>query len=297
MSTVETVTPFAEIVDEIKRGRRRGLQVLLPVREVRRRLPLEPGAGRSASARSSGRPPWVCRRSSSTRSGAARPAGAARPSVPGAWSRSRSGSPSAGSPRPTTSSPSSVSPVRGGQRQPRQRRQPARRGASQAGCLGRAVSPLKPFTEGMEVLYFVGCYYSYDPRMQKVAVATANILKQGRRGVRDPGQPGELLRREHPQDGQRGGLQEPGQGEHQGLHRQRREAGPRLLASLLPHLQERVSRVHGQLRGRSHLRVPGGVDRERTARARRGVREEGHLPRPLLPGAAQRHLRRSPGMS
>jgi len=37
---------------------------------------------------------------------------------------------------------------------------------------------VKPFAEGMEVLYFVGCYNSYDPRMQKVAVATAGILKK-----------------------------------------------------------------------------------------------------------------------
>jgi len=37
---------------------------------------------------------------------------------------------------------------------------------------------LKPFTEGMELLFFVGCYYSYDPRMKKVAVATTNILKK-----------------------------------------------------------------------------------------------------------------------
>lgn len=36
--------------------------------------------------------------------------------------------------------------------------------------------PVKPFAEGMEVLYFVGCYLSYDPRMKKVAAATANIL-------------------------------------------------------------------------------------------------------------------------
>ncbi len=35
---------------------------------------------------------------------------------------------------------------------------------------------VKTFKEGMEVLYFVGCYLSYDPRMKKVAVATANIL-------------------------------------------------------------------------------------------------------------------------
>jgi Fe-S oxidoreductase len=37
---------------------------------------------------------------------------------------------------------------------------------------------LKPFTEGMELLFFVGCYYSYDPRMRKVALATANILER-----------------------------------------------------------------------------------------------------------------------
>jgi len=37
---------------------------------------------------------------------------------------------------------------------------------------------IKPFTEGMEILYFVGCYYSYDPRNMKVAVATAKILQK-----------------------------------------------------------------------------------------------------------------------
>jgi Fe-S oxidoreductase len=37
---------------------------------------------------------------------------------------------------------------------------------------------VKPFTEGMEILYFPGCYPSYDPRIKKVAVATANILKK-----------------------------------------------------------------------------------------------------------------------
>ena len=35
---------------------------------------------------------------------------------------------------------------------------------------------VKTFTEGMEVLYFPGCYLSYDPRLKKVAQATANIL-------------------------------------------------------------------------------------------------------------------------
>ncbi|NNF99692.1 MAG: (Fe-S)-binding protein [Desulfobacteraceae bacterium] len=37
---------------------------------------------------------------------------------------------------------------------------------------------VKPYAEGMEALYFVGCYLSYDPRMKKVAVATAKILKK-----------------------------------------------------------------------------------------------------------------------
>ena len=38
--------------------------------------------------------------------------------------------------------------------------------------------PVKPYAEGMEALYFVGCYFSYDPRMKKVAIATANILNK-----------------------------------------------------------------------------------------------------------------------
>ncbi len=37
---------------------------------------------------------------------------------------------------------------------------------------------VKKYTEGMEILYFVGCYYSYDPRMKKVAMATADILNK-----------------------------------------------------------------------------------------------------------------------
>jgi Fe-S oxidoreductase len=36
--------------------------------------------------------------------------------------------------------------------------------------------PVRPFEEGMEYLYFVGCYCSYDPRMKKAAAATAKIL-------------------------------------------------------------------------------------------------------------------------
>jgi len=37
---------------------------------------------------------------------------------------------------------------------------------------------VNPFTEGMEILYFPGCYLSYDPRLKKVARATAGILNK-----------------------------------------------------------------------------------------------------------------------
>lgn len=37
---------------------------------------------------------------------------------------------------------------------------------------------VKPFSEEMEILYFPGCYLSYDPRLKKVAKATANLLKK-----------------------------------------------------------------------------------------------------------------------
>jgi Fe-S oxidoreductase len=37
---------------------------------------------------------------------------------------------------------------------------------------------VKTFTEDMEILYFPGCYLCYDPRLKKVAKATANILNK-----------------------------------------------------------------------------------------------------------------------
>ena len=42
--------------------------------------------------------------------------------------------------------------------------------------VGRAVGD--EFTEEMEILYFPGCYLSYDPRLKKVAKATAAILNK-----------------------------------------------------------------------------------------------------------------------
>ena len=37
---------------------------------------------------------------------------------------------------------------------------------------------VKKFAEGMEVLFFVGCYYAYDPRLKRAAVATARVLQK-----------------------------------------------------------------------------------------------------------------------
>jgi len=37
---------------------------------------------------------------------------------------------------------------------------------------------VKPYKEGMDVLYFPCCYSSYDPRLKKLAQATATILKK-----------------------------------------------------------------------------------------------------------------------
>src|SRR3990172_2210383 len=37
---------------------------------------------------------------------------------------------------------------------------------------------VKPFVEGMEFLYFPGCYLSYDPRAQRIARATVEILNK-----------------------------------------------------------------------------------------------------------------------
>jgi Fe-S oxidoreductase len=39
-------------------------------------------------------------------------------------------------------------------------------------------SAVQKFNDKMEILYFVGCYLSFDPRMKKVATATANILNK-----------------------------------------------------------------------------------------------------------------------
>ncbi len=67
-----------------------------------------------------------------------------------------------------------------------------------------------PFTEGMEMLYFPGCYLSYDPRLKKVARATAAVLQRAGVEFGILGAGGELLRGKHPQGRRRGTVQAPG---------------------------------------------------------------------------------------
>ncbi len=54
---------------------------------------------------------------------------------------------------------------------------PLREGRSTRGDWAEGLN-VKTFTEGMEILYFPGCYLCYDPRLKKVAAATANILNK-----------------------------------------------------------------------------------------------------------------------
>ena len=39
---------------------------------------------------------------------------------------------------------------------------------------------VKPYAEGMEILFFVGCYFSYDPRMKKVARDIVDIFNKAK---------------------------------------------------------------------------------------------------------------------
>jgi Fe-S oxidoreductase len=74
-----------------------------------------------------------------------------------------------GSVRPARAAGGSVSTVGNPFGEPREKRDAWTRGLDVS---------VKPFEEGMEVLYFVGCYYSYDPRMRKAAIATAKIFER-----------------------------------------------------------------------------------------------------------------------
>ena len=128
----------------------------------------------------------------------------------------------------------------------------------------------------MEILYFPCCYLSLRPALEEGGRSHGRVCSSRPGSISGSSATeenccGESIRKTGNEDA----VQAPGQGEHQDLHRPRGQEDPRLVAPLLPHLQERVPRVHGELRGRPHLAVPLRTDRRRAARARRGVREDG----------------------
>ena len=167
-----------------------------------------------------------------------------------------------------------------------------------AGRLGRAACRVKPFTEGMEILYFVGCYYSYDPRMKKVAVATAkhprrrpawtsgswaakesccgeSIRKTGNEEVF------KTLARENIKTFIDHGVKKILVSSPHCYHTFKNEYPEFMVNFEVVH----ISQFLAELIEQGRLELSGRV------------RQEGHLSRPLLPGPAQRHLRRSPGRS
>ena len=154
--------------------------------------------------------------------------------------------------------------------------------------------PVKPFEEGMEVLYFVGCYYSYDPRLRKVAAATAEILDKagvdfGILGNRESCC-GESIRKTGNEE-----VFKTRSGEHQDL---RRTWGEEILVSS-PHCYHTLKNEYPEFMVNFEVvhisRLPRTVDRGGTAHPQQRSLQEGHLPRPMLPGTTQRDLRRTPG--
>jgi Fe-S oxidoreductase len=73
--------------------------------------------------------------------------------------------------------PSSVKPIRGISSSLTGEGNPLNEARSKRANWAEGLS-VKAFTEEMEILYFPCCYLSYDPRLKKVARATANLLTQ-----------------------------------------------------------------------------------------------------------------------
>jgi Fe-S oxidoreductase len=73
--------------------------------------------------------------------------------------------------------PTPVSPVKGVAASLLGKGNPLSEDRDKRGAWAQDLS-VKPFTEDMEILYFPGCYLCYDPRLKKVARATAEILNK-----------------------------------------------------------------------------------------------------------------------
>ena len=102
-----------------------------------------------------------------------------------------------------------------------------------------------------DILYFVGCYASFDKRNQAVAPGLRQDL-HGRRGQgRHPRQGGELLRRAAQKAGQRIPVPERGAREHRDHQGVRRQEGRHHLPALLQHPRRGLPRPRLRVRGAS----------------------------------------------
>ncbi len=144
--------------------------------------------------------------------------------------------------------------------------------------------------DDVEYLYWVGCAGALDERARKATQATARLLH--RAGVRFAilGPAGDVHRGPRPPARQRVPLPGDGEGQHRHAAGGGGEEGHRLVPPLLQFAVARVPGPRRRLRGHPPLAAarPSRVGGEARHRADGG---QGHLPRPLLPGAPQPDLR------
>ncbi len=144
-----------------------------------------------------------------------------------------------------------------------------------------------------EVLLWVGCGGALVERNQHVTRATAQLLEQAGvkfavmgREEKCSGDPARRIGNEFLFETAR-------EGERLEPEPARRQAGRHGLPALLQHLPQRVPAVRRRVRGLSPQRIPRAARRRGQAEAGRPDRQEDHFPRPLLPRAAERRLRRA----
>jgi len=155
--------------------------------------------------------------------------------------------------------------------------------------------PIPQWSDGgsYEYLFFVGCAGSYDERQKKVNRAMVKILTEAEVTFATLGKhemcTGDSARRLG------------NEYRCQMLAKQNVESWNGLSVKaiitqcppLLQHHQERVPGLRRQPPGAFTRRADQRVDQRQAGEAVQGDEREAHLPRPLLPGSAQRHLRRS----
>src|SRR3990172_2710410 len=131
------------------------------------------------------------------------------------------------------------------------------------------------------------------PRAERRPGARAPVEQRGHR-LRDPWTTGALHRRPCEADGARVPVPDPRRAERGGPGRRRCSQDRRELPPLLQHAGQRVPRLRWTVRGRPPYGAVGATRSRRPARTAARGWKESHLPRPLLPRATQRHLRRAP---